>query len=99
MNQPKYYEVKIFKQTSPNPIWRERQFKTTKENMKELQIKFSSQFMAMFLLVTHVKSKKTCKPGQEDVTSQPFDLSARGECEIFLCNSSRYPTTMLSDQN
>jgi hypothetical protein len=51
--------------------------------MKELQIKFSSQFLAMFLLVTHVKSKKTCKPGQEDVTSQPFDLSARGECEIF----------------
>ena len=32
---------------------------------------------------TRVKSKKTCKPGQEDVTSQPFDLTARGECDIF----------------
>jgi hypothetical protein len=37
--------------------------------------------LAIFLLMqTRVKSKKTCKPGQEDVTSQPFDLTARGEC-------------------
>ena len=32
---------------------------------------------------TRVRSKKTCKSGQEDVTSQPFDLTARGECDIF----------------
>jgi hypothetical protein len=59
--------------------------------MKELQIKFSSQFLAMFLLVTHVKSKKTCKPGQEDVTSQQFDLSARGECETFFVQFLEIP--------
>ena len=48
--------------------------KTTCKNMKRLQIKFSSQFLAILLLMqTRVKSKKTCKPGQEDVTSQPFD--------------------------
>jgi hypothetical protein len=53
--------------------------------MKGLQIKFSSQFLAIFLLMqTRVRSKKTCKPGQEDVTSQPFDLTARGECDVFV---------------
>jgi hypothetical protein len=78
------YEVKIFKRTSRNPVWGVLQLKTTSKNMKRFQIKFSSQFLAIFLLMqTRVKSKKTCKPGQEDVTSQPFDLTARGECDIF----------------
>jgi hypothetical protein len=50
--------------------------------MKELQIKFSAQFFAaIVLLLTRVKSKKRCKPGEEDVTSQSFDLAARGECK------------------
>jgi hypothetical protein len=67
--------------------------------MKELQIKFFSKILAILLLVTRVKSKKICKPGQEDVTSQPFDLTARSECEIFLWNFSIYPTKGLSGQN
>ena len=50
--------------------------------MKRFQIKFSSQFLAIFLLVTRVKSKKICKPGQQDLTSQPFDLTAPGECGV-----------------
>ena len=34
---------------------------------------------------TRVRSKKTCKPGQEDVTSQPLVyLTARGECDVFV---------------
>jgi hypothetical protein len=45
--------------------------------------------LAIFLLVIRVKSKKTCKPGEEDVTSQPFDLTARGECGVFVL-ISRY---------
>jgi hypothetical protein len=52
--------------------------------MKILQIKYSSQFLAIFLLVIRVKSKKTCKPGEEDVTLQPFDLTARGEWGVFV---------------
>ena len=70
----------------------DRQFKTTWENMKELQIKFSSQFLALFLLVTRVKPKKICKPGQEDVTSQPFDLTARGECAVYIWPDTRVTT-------
>jgi hypothetical protein len=73
-------------------VWRERQFKTTWENMKELQITFSLQFLAIFLLMTRVKSKKTCKPGQEDVTSQPFDLTARGECTVYIWRDTRVTT-------
>ena len=52
--------------------------------MKRLQVKFFSQILAIFLLMTRVKPKKTCKPGQEDVTSQPFDLTARGECDFHI---------------
>jgi hypothetical protein len=79
------YEVTIFKRTSLNSVWGVRQFKTAWKNMKRLQINFFSQFLAIYLLMqTLVKSKKTCKPGQEDVTSQPFDLTARGECDVFV---------------
>jgi hypothetical protein len=56
--------------------------------MKELQIKFSSQYLAIFLLLTRVKSKKRCKPGQEDGTSQRFDATARGECHHYFCKIS-----------
>ncbi len=50
--------------------------------MKKLQIKFSSQYFAMILLFSRVKSRKTCKPGDEDVTSQPFHFTSGGESEV-----------------
>jgi hypothetical protein len=48
--------------------------------------------LALFLLVTRVKPKKICKPGQEDVTSQPFDLTARGECAVYIWPDTRVTT-------
>jgi hypothetical protein len=67
-------------------------------NMKRFQIKFSSQFLAIFLLVTRVKSKKICNPGQQDLTSQPFDLTARGECGV-LDDISRGNNSYVSGRN
>jgi hypothetical protein len=55
--------------------------------MKRFQIKFSSQFLAIFLFVTRVKSKKICKPGQQDLTSQPFDLTD-WQLEVSACGVS-----------
>ena len=48
--------------------------------------------------MTRVKSKKICKPGQQDPTPQPFDLTARGECGV-LDDISRDNSNHLSDNN
>ena len=48
-------------------------------------MKFVSYICASFLflsqltdLVAHVEAKRDCKPGQEDVIFQPFDLKVQG---------------------
>jgi hypothetical protein len=53
--------------------------------MKRLQMKFVLYICASFLslsqltdLVTQVEAKRDCKPGQEDVVFQPFDLKVQG---------------------
>ena len=50
--------------------------------IKNLQKKFSGQFLAMFLLFSLGKAKKTCKPAQEDDVSQQFYHVARGKSTI-----------------
>lgn len=50
---------------------------TTEMKMKNLQIKFSGQFLAIALLFSLGKAKKTCKPGQEDNVLQQFYHAAR----------------------
>ena len=66
--------------------------------MKRFQIKFSSQSLAIYLLVTRVKSKKIANFGQQDLTSQPFDLTAQGECGV-LDDISRDNSNHFSDNN
>ena len=55
---------------------------TIKANMKNIEIKFSWQFLTVFLFFSGGKAKKTCQPGQEDDVLQQFYHISRGKSTV-----------------
>jgi hypothetical protein len=49
---------------------------------KHQEVKFLFIFTIFFFII-QVEAKRNCKPGQEDVIFQPFDLIAQGMSRIF----------------
>ena len=51
--------------------------------MKNLEMKFLWQILAILYLFSRGKGKKICKPGEVNYASQHFYVTARSKCKIF----------------